>query len=57
MTLSEEPTSINIKSLSRNCNQVLILATLSSGPHHGYQLALELEEKGYDWIKAELEEA
>ena len=36
---------IDIQSLSRSCNRVLILATLSSGPHHGYQLALEIEEK------------
>jgi DNA-binding PadR family transcriptional regulator len=36
---------IDIQSLSRSCNQALILATLSSGPHHGYQLVLELEEK------------
>lgn len=36
---------IDIQSLSRSCNEVLILSVLSSGPHHGYQLALELEEK------------
>jgi len=39
------PTALDIQSLSRSCNQALILATLSSGPHHGYQLVLELEEK------------
>jgi PadR family transcriptional regulator PadR len=37
--------SIDLQSLSRSCNEALILATLSSGPHHGYQLVLELEEK------------
>lgn len=42
--LSRDP-AIDIQSLSRSCNQALILATLSSGPHHGYQLVLELEEK------------
>lgn len=36
---------IDIQSLSRSCNRTLILATLSSGPHHGYQLALEIEAK------------
>jgi len=36
---------LDIQSLSRSCNEVLILSTLSSGPHHGYQLALEIEEK------------
>lgn len=37
--------SVDIQSLSRSCNRILILSTLSSGPHHGYQLALEIEEK------------
>ena len=36
--------ALDIQNLSRSCNQALILSTLSSGPHHGYQLALELEE-------------
>ena len=36
---------IDTQNLSRSCNEVLILSVLSSGPHHGYQLALELEEK------------
>jgi len=37
--------ALEIQSLSRSCNEVLILSALSSGPHHGYQLALEIEEK------------
>jgi DNA-binding PadR family transcriptional regulator len=37
--------TLDIQNLSRSCNQILILSTLASGPHHGYQLALELEEK------------
>ena len=37
--------AVEIQNLSRDCHQALILAVLSSGPHHGYQLALELEEK------------
>ena len=36
---------IDTQNLSRSCNEVLILSVLSSGPHHGYQLALELEER------------
>jgi len=42
---SPRPAPIDIQSLSRSCNQALILSTLASGPHHGYQLVLELEEK------------
>ena len=45
MTTPPPPASIDIQSLSRSCNQTLILSTLSSGPHHGYQLVLEIEEK------------
>jgi PadR family transcriptional regulator PadR len=37
--------ALDTQNLSRSCNEVLILSTLSSGPHHGYQLALEIEEK------------
>lgn len=37
--------ALDIQSLSRSCNEVLILSALSSGPHHGYQLALEIDEK------------
>jgi DNA-binding PadR family transcriptional regulator len=37
--------AVEIQSLSRSCNEILILSTLASGPHHGYQLALELEQK------------
>lgn len=46
MNPSPEPTAtLDIQSLSRSCNRTLVLSILSSGPHHGYQLALELEEK------------
>lgn len=44
-TKSPSKPMLDIQNLSRSCNEVLILSTLSSGPHHGYQLALELEEK------------
>lgn len=44
-TSREDRAAIDIQSLSRSCNQTLILSILSSGPHHGYQLVLELEDK------------
>lgn len=37
--------TLEIQNLTRSCNEALILAVLSTGPHHGYQLALALEEK------------
>ena len=36
---------LEIQNLTKYCNESLILATLSSGKKHGYQLAIELEEK------------
>jgi len=39
------PPSLEIQNLTRSCNEALILAVLATGPHHGYQLALALEEK------------
>jgi len=33
------------KMLARSCHETLILATLADGPRHGYQLALEIEER------------
>lgn len=33
------------QNLTRSCHQVLILAILAAGPKHGYQLALELDER------------
>ena len=41
MTIQE----LDPQSLARSCHEVLILATLADGPRHGYQLALELEER------------
>ncbi len=34
-----------ITSLTKNCNESLILSILSKGKKHGYKLALEIEEK------------
>jgi len=36
---------LTIQSLSKNCNESLILAILFGEKKHGYQLALEIEEK------------
>jgi DNA-binding PadR family transcriptional regulator len=43
--VGDRSTALDIQSLSRSCNEILILSVLASGPHHGYQLALELEDK------------
>lgn len=37
---------IELQSLSRRCNEALILSSLGRGGKHGYQLALDLEERG-----------
>ncbi len=39
------PPTVEIQNLSRDCHEALLLALLAAGPHHGYQLALELEQK------------
>lgn len=36
---------VTISSLTRNCNESLILAALADGPLHGYQLALDIAER------------
>jgi len=36
---------VTIQSLTRSCNEALILAALIDGPRHGYQLALDIEER------------
>ena len=33
------------QSLARSSHEAMILATLADGPRHGYQLALEIEER------------
>lgn len=37
--------SFEVQNLTKNCNEALILAILADGKRHGYQLALELEER------------
>ena len=45
---------LEIQNLSKYCNESLILAILLSGKKHGYQLALELEEKSSGLFKFNL---
>jgi PadR family transcriptional regulator PadR len=40
-----ESLAIDISNLTKNLNEILILATLSREKKHGYQIALEIEEK------------
>jgi DNA-binding PadR family transcriptional regulator len=36
---------LELHNLAKSCNEALILAILAGGRRHGYQLALELEER------------
>ena len=36
---------VEIQNLTKNCNEILILSILHRSKKHGYQLALEIEEK------------
>ncbi|MFC1537978.1 PadR family transcriptional regulator [Candidatus Latescibacterota bacterium] len=38
-------TGLEIAILAKLCNEALILSALSAGQRHGYQIALEIEEK------------
>lgn len=40
-----------IPTLTKNCNETLILAILSQGRKHGYQMALEIEQKSQGQFK------
>lgn len=37
--------ALETQNLSRGLNEALLLASLADGPRHGYQIALEIEEK------------
>ena len=50
MTIMTEP-NFEIQNLTKNCNEILILIILSDGPKHGYQIALEIEEKSNGYFK------
>jgi len=41
----------DIPSLTKNCNETLILSVLFNGKKHGYQIALEIEEKSKGLFK------
>jgi PadR family transcriptional regulator PadR len=36
---------LETQNLARSCHEALILSTLGDGPRHGYQLALEIEDR------------
>jgi len=38
--------SIELQTLTRRCNEGLILTSLERGPKHGYQIGIDLEERG-----------
>jgi len=40
-----EKFELETQNLARSCHESLILATLADGPRHGYQLALEIEDR------------
>jgi len=42
---------IEISSLTKNCNEILILAVLVDTKKHGYQIALEIEERSHGLFK------
>jgi PadR family transcriptional regulator PadR len=43
--------TLNLSDLTKNCNETLILASLLKGKKHGYQLALDIEEKSAGLFK------
>ena len=42
---------IEIHSLTKSCNEALILSVLADGPKHGYQLAVEIEERSSGFFR------
>lgn len=38
--------TVETQSLTRSCNELLILSALDRGPKHGYELAIDIEERG-----------
>lgn len=43
--------SVETQNLTKSCNEALILASLRAGPRHGYQLALDIEQKSGGTLK------
>jgi PadR family transcriptional regulator PadR len=42
---------VEVQSLTKSCNELLILSVLADGAKHGYQLALELEERSQGFFR------
>ncbi len=42
---------VTSQTLTKNCNEALILAALTDGPRHGYQLALDVEERSQGFFR------
>ena len=42
---------VEVQNLTKSCNESLILAVLVGGPKHGYQLALEIEERSQGYFR------
>ena len=42
---------VEAQNLTKSCNEALILAALTEGPRHGYQLALDIEGRGEGFFK------
>jgi DNA-binding PadR family transcriptional regulator len=43
--------TFEVQALTKSCNEALILAILAGGKKHGYQLALELEERSEGFFR------
>jgi DNA-binding PadR family transcriptional regulator len=43
--------TLETQNLARSCNEALILAVLSRGERHGYQLALAIEEESGGYFR------
>ena len=43
--MTTTPYHLEPQNLARSCHEALILSVLADGPQHGYQLALEIEER------------
>lgn len=40
-------TPVEVQNLTKSVNEALILASLAAGPKHGYQLAVDIEERSH----------
>lgn len=43
--------ALELQNLARSCNEALILSCLETGPMHGYQIALEIQERGRGFFR------